>query len=236
MAHQPDIQSGFRPVGDPTTVARNPWFTVEQQPVDFVDPKTGAVRRSALDGGQMNYLRISRPGVLVVTELGRVATLLMPQERYTTNLVEGRPVRHYELPGGGIDHDQPNDYEAIVAGAKQELNQELGYDADRFVVLGSTHRGLMAHPLITDHNYTVLALGAEPLSAGASPEASEILGAPERFTWEQTEDMSLSEHGLATPTGYKVISSAPTVASLALANAYMRRHSDDGPTYVDLKA
>lgn len=228
-----DFESSFRPVGEATVAATNQWFTVVQQPMDFVSPNTGELRRSAADGGQMNFVDIAAPGVLVVTDIGGRGTLLMSQERYPTNLVEGHPVRHYELPGGGIDAEDKGSEAAILAAAEVELRQELGYKAGELILLGSRHRGLLAHPSMTDHNFTVLARGAEALHGGAEPEATEALGAPEFFTWRQTEDMYLDPSGLYIPDrDHMVISSAPTVASLALAQRWIERQAELGPKYL----
>ena len=86
--NQNDVTSGFRPVGEAEVVAQNPWFDVVKQPMDFVDRQTGELRKSAAEGGVMNYVNM-RPGVLIVADIGGHSTLLIPQERYTANLVEG---------------------------------------------------------------------------------------------------------------------------------------------------
>jgi len=215
-------RGGISPVGEAVTVAANPWFKVLRQPVDIHDPATGRLKRSAADGAQMNYLEISSPGVLIVADLGGAATLLAAQERYTTNLVEGKQVRHYELPGGAIDSNDHSENE-IIAAAEKEFGEEMGYQADDYTVLGSRKRGLMTHPYVTDHNFTVLARNARPIAGRLAHEDNEVIGAPERFSWDETHEMSDSSCGLYAPDyrEFKVISSAPTVASLALAERYI---------------
>jgi 8-oxo-dGTP pyrophosphatase MutT (NUDIX family) len=229
-------KSGFRPVGDPEITHANPWFTTVRQPMDFVDPETGRVRKSAADGGAMNYLDINAPGVLIVTDLGGgKETMLVPQERHTTNLVEGRTVRHYELPGGGIDGKNPDQAEILEA-ARRELEEEIGFSASKILLLGSRHRGLMAHPLVTDHNYTALALDAQPTETGPRHEDNEVLGSGEAFTWAETREMSLNPDGLWVPEAnrHKVISSGPTVASLALASMYFEQRQGLNPVTIPL--
>lgn len=238
----PEQKSGFRPVGEAEVVAQNPWFRTMCQPMDFVDPATGRVKGRAADGGSMNYVDIEEPGVLVVTNLGGLGTVLVQQERYPTNLVEKRTVAHYELPGGGITSGSPDrrrnpDEDEIIAAAQQELEQEIGLKAGKIILIGSRYRGLMAHPSVTDHNYTAIALDVEPAEGGPKPEVSEIiLGSGEPFTWAQTREMSLNPDGLWVPEAseHKVISSAPTVAALSLAHAYLEQREGLSPVTIPL--
>lgn len=202
--------------------------------MDFVDPLTGDVKKLAEDGGQMNYVCM-KPGVTIVSDFGD-KTLLLPQERYAVNLVEGSPQRHYELPAGGIEEGADQDSESIIEAAAREFSEESGRTAEEFVVLGSP-RGAYSHPgVMTHRNVTVLARGTKLTGEGAQHEATEILGQPEQFTWGETDDMSYDEHGMWTPEGYKIISSAPTIASLALARIWRERHADSRPKVIDLGA
>jgi 8-oxo-dGTP pyrophosphatase MutT (NUDIX family) len=232
-----ELPSGYRPVGEPTVTHENPWYKVKNQPMDFVDPHTGNVKKAAAEGGQMNYVDM-KPGVGVVAELSDGSgTLLIPQERYVTNLVEGQPVRHYEVPAGGIEvADLAKGQDGVINTARREFGEEAGYDADDFIVLGPAHRGLLTQAgMSTHHNYTVLARGLRPSAHGPLHETTEILGKHEKVTWDDAEEMYLNPEGLWTPKGPKIISSMGTVASLALARAYLARQEALGPKYIDLK-
>lgn len=233
-------RTGFRPVGEPTVVHSNPWYSVERQPMDFVDPDTGIVRKSAAEGGQMNYVRMM-PGVQVVGDMGGEKTLLVPQERYVTNLVYGKPVWHYELPGGGIEaHDTGHGVEfdeaAVLKAASREFGEETGYEADDYQVVGSP-RGLMTHSgMSTHHTVTVLARGVKRREDGALHEATEIVGQPEEYTWDDAHEMYLNPEGLWTPDGSKIISSVNTANSLNIAHRYLERAHELGKTVIDLKS
>ena len=206
----------------------------------FVDPKTGIVRMSAADGGQMNYVRMA-PGVSVVADLGGTHTLLVPQERYMTNLVYGRPVKHYELPAGGIEAtDGENGIdvgeEAVIRAAQRELGEEAGYNADDYIVIGGLRSALSHAGMSTHRNITVLARGARPSAEGPLPETTEILGKGEEVDWDDVRSMTLFDKGFSTPQGFKKISSGPTIASIALARDYLAYEAEHGKTVIDLKS
>jgi len=226
---EPERKSGLRPVGEAEVVAQNPWFSTVRQPMDFVDPRTGLVKKSAADGGAMNYVDIGSPGVLVVANIEGQGAVLVAQERHTTNLVEGKTVAHYELPGGGIDKKHPEEDE-IIAAAHAELRQEAGMKAGKIILIGSRHRGIMAHPSITDHNYTALAFDVETVQEGPTHDDSEVIvGAGEVFSWYQTSEMALNPDGLWFPAvnEYRCISAGPTIAALSLAQTYLARNPID---------
>lgn len=227
-------ESAFQPQGDPIATHENRWFSTRQQPMDFM--KNGKVAYSAEQGGQMNYVDM-KPGVSIVADIGGHSTILVPQERYPTNLIEGKPTAHYEVPAGGTsDKNFDGSEESIIRAAEAEFGEESGYTADDFIVLGTKHRGLITQPNVsTHHNYTVLARGVSARNTGQSLEVTEAIGTPTEFTWHQAEDMYLNPEGLWTPDqGFKIISSAATVASLSLAQAWLRRQEARKSAHIDL--
>jgi len=207
--------------------------------MDFIDPISGVVRKSSTEGGQMNYVRML-PGVQVVGDMPGDKTLLLPQERYVTNLVYGEPVWHYELPGGGIEaHDSGHgvefDEEAVIAAARREFGEETGYEADDYTIVGSL-RGLMTHSgMSMHHTVTVLAQGIKRRSDGALHETTEIIGQAEEYSWDDAHEMYLNSQGLRTPDGRKIISSANTANSLNIAHRYLERARHFGKKVIDLK-
>lgn len=228
----PDSKSGFRLIGSPEQVAHNKWFDLKKQVIDFVDPNTDEVKHH----GEMNYVDI-RPGVNIVGETTTGKTILIPQERHVTNIVEERsgrgPARHYEFPAGGIEKE-PDDIKPsdVIAAAERELGEEAGVKADDYIILGPQDRGLINDAGIsTRHTYTVLARGIQPRENGPDHEATEHIGDREEFFWPEVDDMHLNPEGLWTPNGYKIISSMATVSSAGLAQAWLRRHNEHRPKH-----
>lgn len=232
----PEFRSGFQLVGEPRVVAENPWFTLNNQPMNFINPETGKIMKSVEDGGQMNYID-ANPGVTIVGETHDGRTVLIPQERHATNIVEaraGRPLaRHYEFPAGGIDKPQIEIDEAdIYAAAEREFGEEAALQAEEYIILGSLHRGLMSHPgMMTNNNFTVLARGLRSKEGGTEHELTEQIGNKEIFSWRDAKTMYRNPEGLWTPEGFKVISSMATVASMALALDWLEEHNEHRPTY-----
>ena len=238
----PDVpeRSGFDPKGPASVEAENPYFKVLSQPMDFVDPHTGMVRQSAEEGGRMNYIDM-KPGVQIVADLDGKGTLLIPQQRFVTNQVFGKPVSHYELPGGGVEahdtgHGIESDEAAVIEAARREFGEESGFEADDYLLVASPH-GLMTHSGVSlHHTFTVIARGVKRRTDGALPEASEIIHPPEAFTWGETRQMYMTKDGLIIPNRRPIIiSSANTVTSLVIAQYALEELRSLGTTVIDLK-
>ena len=222
-------QSAFRPVGPEQVLAKNRWFSLRRQPVDILNRATGALIKAAartpIDpkdrGGEQNWLDVT-PGALIVAVRGDSRTgsvLLVPQERYTVNLIEGHPVMHYELPGGAFEAGEEDQ---ILAAAERELAEEAGVNADDFTLVGPA-RGHMPHSLLADRNVLVVARGVKDLEGGARPDADEAIGASNWHTWDETEVMSMEDAGLWRPDGPRVISADPTISGLLKAQRWLGR-------------
>jgi|GEM_PF-1346647 len=237
MSQPEGLQSGYRQIGDPETVftagiGDREFWNAKRQPVNFVDPKTGLdvvnPETGEAKSGAMFYVDM-KPGSLVIPVRGdsrEGSTLLVPQERWTANVVEGHPTpNHYEAAGGGMVAAKST--REILETAERELAEETGHGAKRFKIIGNKERGLFPHPTLTDQNLTVIAFDAYPLKSGTSLEDSEAttIGKGEWFTWGQTDDMMLNPEGLWVPEArrHKIISSAPTVAALALTQKFLHR-------------
>jgi len=231
-SQSPEFKSGFRPIGDPELVAENKWFDLKRQQIDFINPDTDEVKSS----GPMNYVDAA-PGVTIVGETHDGRTVLIPQERYATNIVESRAghslARHYEFPAGGIDKPQIEiDKNDIIAAAEREFGEEAALQADEYIMLGALHRGFMSHPGMSTHNnFTVLARGLRPKESGTELEDTEQIGNKEIFSWRDAKTMYRNPEGLWTPEGFKVISSMGTVASMALALDWIEEHNEHRPKH-----
>lgn len=227
-----EFKSGFRLIGDPELVANNKWFDLKKQVIDFIDPNTDEVKHH----GEMNYVD-AHPGVTIVGETHDGRTVLVPQERHPTNIVEaraGRPLaRHYEFPAGGIDKPQIEIGEDdIIAAAEREFGEEAALQAEEYIILGSLHRGLMNHPgMMTNNTFTVLARGLRPKEDGVEHESTEHIGNKEIFSWRDAKKMYRNPEGLWTPEGFKVISSMATVASMALALDWIEEYNEHRPKH-----
>src|SRR5512141_1217355 len=91
------------------TAYANPWIDVYHDEVDRPDGSPGVY-------GVVHF-RTRAVGVLPVGDDGRI--LLVGQHRYTLDRYS------WEIPEGGVDEG-----EAMEEGARRELREETGYDAD----------------------------------------------------------------------------------------------------------
>ena len=164
----------------------NPWIEVFHDEVDRPDGSEGIY-------GVVHF-RNAAVGVVAVDDAGRL--LLVGQHRY--------PLDEYswEIPEGGVPFD-----EALEAGARRELQEETGYEADEWRRLS---RLSISNSVTDEVGALFLATG---LRAGAaSPDPTEALV----VRWATLDDV------LAEITAGR-IHDLLTVAGVALYAAEMRR-------------
>ena len=131
------------------TVYENAWVTVWHDEVDRPDGGPGIY-------GVVHFANRA-VGVLAVDDAGRI--LLVGQHRYTLDAYS------WEIPEGGVGEDEP-----LEAGARRELREETGYEAEAL------------HPLIafSTSNSVTDEIGRIYLATGllpgvAEPDATEDL-------------------------------------------------------------
>jgi 8-oxo-dGTP pyrophosphatase MutT (NUDIX family) len=131
-----------------TTAYRNPWIEVLHDEVDRPDGSPGIY-------GVVHFENAA-VGVLAVDDEGRI--LLVGQHRY--------PLDEYswEIPEGGAAPD------AMLEGARRELREETGYEADAWRLLC---RLSLSNSVTDERGALYLATGLRP--GDADPEPSEEL-------------------------------------------------------------
>ncbi len=129
------------------TAYENAWLEVFHDEVDRPDGGPGVY-------GVVHF-RTRAVGVLAVGDDGRI--LLVGQHRYTLDLYS------WEIPEGGVD-----DAETMEAGARRELREETGYEAEAWRLLF----GFTTSNSVTDERGEMFM--ASGLHAGeSSPDATE---------------------------------------------------------------
>jgi len=238
----PNSQSGFQPVGESVVAYKNAWFSVVEQPMDFLS-EDGRVKKSAADGGQMNYVQMGRPGSLIAAVDGNArdgSIYLIQQERYPANVTLNQVRKDWELPGGGLDEAsmEPPTAEDWLRGARAELLEEAGLiaDEDDFALVGPTE-GHFPHPSMTDRNALVVVRGVKRAVEGTGPEDNEIITGSGFFQWDQAHTMYMG--GLAIGDEVYRISSEPTIAKINMAQRWLGMQEAAAalqPTVIDLAA
>jgi 8-oxo-dGTP pyrophosphatase MutT (NUDIX family) len=153
-ADAPAEQDGARPVGPWRRRSRavpyaNPWIEVFHDEVNRPDGSPGIY-------GVVHF-RNAAVGVVAVDDDGRL--LLVGQHRY--------PLDEYswEIPEGGVPHGEP-----LEAGARRELREETGYEADEWRQLS---RLSVSNSVTDELGALFLATGLRP--GTASPDPTEDL-------------------------------------------------------------
>jgi 8-oxo-dGTP pyrophosphatase MutT (NUDIX family) len=131
------------------TAYANPWIEVFHDEVDRPDGTPGIY-------GVVHF-RTQAVGVVAVADDGRI--LLVGQHRYSLDEYS------WEIPEGGVEDGEP-----LVEGARRELREETGYDAETWRQLC---RMSVSNSVTDERGAIFLATG---LRAGdAAPEATEDL-------------------------------------------------------------
>jgi 8-oxo-dGTP pyrophosphatase MutT (NUDIX family) len=141
------------------TAYENPWIQVFHDDVDRPDGSPGIY-------GVVHF-RSRAVGVVAVADDGRI--LLVGQHRYTLDEYS------WEIPEGGVGEDEP-----LVEGARRELREETGYEAESWRELCR----MTLSNSVTDERGTIFV--ATGLRAGeAAPEATEDLA----LRWATLEEV-----------------------------------------------
>lgn len=155
----------------------NPWQTVQSNSVyqdEWISVRRDEVIRPDNQPGSYTYIE-SSDSVLVVALNSAQQIYLEWTYRYPTKSWG------WELPGGGIMDEEP------LAAAKRELSEEIGYNAEKWELLGSpkVHNGIMAASV---HVYVAQNIS---LSGVKASDDSETTNTGRFFSMSDLESMIL---------------------------------------------